>query len=39
MKATIYARASTHDKGQDNDNQLRELRAFAERKGYSIYKE
>ncbi|SHL25660.1 recombinase family protein [Hymenobacter psychrotolerans] len=39
MKAAIYARVSTRDKGQDNENQLRELRAFAERLGYSIYKE
>lgn len=39
MKAAIYARVSTRDKGQDNENQLRELRAFAERKGYTIYKE
>jgi DNA invertase Pin-like site-specific DNA recombinase len=39
MTAAIYARVSTRDKGQTNDNQLRELRAFAERLGYSIYKE
>ncbi|SMC00646.1 Resolvase domain [Hymenobacter roseosalivarius DSM 11622] len=39
MRAAIYARVSTRDKGQDNENQLRELRAFAERSGYSIYKE
>ena len=31
MKAAIYARVSTRDNGQDNENQLRELRAFAER--------
>ncbi len=30
---------STRDRGQDNENQLRELRAFAERLGYSVYKE
>ena len=35
----IYARVSTRDKGQTNDNQLRELRDFAERLGYSVYKE
>ena len=35
----IYARVSTRDKGQTNDNQLLELRAFAERLGYSIYRE
>ncbi|OUJ69128.1 resolvase [Hymenobacter crusticola] len=39
MKAAIYARVSTRDKGQDTENQLRELRTFAERLGYSIYKE
>lgn len=39
MTAAIYARVSTKDKGQTNENQLRELRAFAERLGYSIYKE
>jgi DNA invertase Pin-like site-specific DNA recombinase len=38
-EAAIYARVSTKDKGQTNENQLRELRAFAERQGYSIYKE
>ena len=35
----IYARVSTRDKGQTNDNQLLELRAFAERLGYSVYQE
>jgi DNA invertase Pin-like site-specific DNA recombinase len=39
MTASIYARISTKDKGQTNDNQLRELRDFAERLGYNIYKE
>ena len=38
-KAAIYARVSTRDKGQTNDNQLLELRAFAERLGYPIYRE
>jgi DNA invertase Pin-like site-specific DNA recombinase len=38
-KAAIYARVSTKDKGQTNENQLRELRAFAERLGYIIHKE
>ena len=37
MTAALYARVSTKDKGQPNDNQLRELRAFAERLGYSVY--
>ena len=39
MTAAIYARISTRDKGQTNDNQLLELRAFAERLGYPIYQE
>ncbi|RZL02985.1 MAG: recombinase family protein [Hymenobacter sp.] len=38
-EGTLYARVSTKEKGQTNENQLRELRAFAERLGYSIYKE
>ena len=33
MKIALYARVSTKDKGQDHENQLRELRAFVERKG------
>ena len=33
MKIALYARVSTRDKGQDHENQLRELRAFVERKG------
>ncbi|MFC6225629.1 recombinase family protein [Hymenobacter artigasi] len=37
--AAIYARVSTRDKGQTNDNQLLELWAFAERLGYPIYQE
>ncbi len=32
MKIALYARVSTKDKGQDHENQLRELRAFVERK-------
>lgn len=39
MTAAIHARVSTKDKGQTNENQLRELRAFAERLGYAIYQE
>jgi len=38
-RVAIYARVSTKDKGQTDDNQLLELRAFAERLGYSVYKE
>jgi DNA invertase Pin-like site-specific DNA recombinase len=39
MTAALYARVSTKDKGQTNENQLRELRAFAERLGYTLYQE
>lgn len=39
MTAAIYARVSTKDKGQTNENQLRELRSFAERLDYTLYKE
>ncbi|MDO7875553.1 recombinase family protein [Hymenobacter sp. ASUV-10] len=39
MTAALYARVSTRDKGQTNDNQLHELRAFAERLGYTVYQE
>jgi DNA invertase Pin-like site-specific DNA recombinase len=32
MRIALYARVSTKDKGQDYENQLRELRVFVERK-------
>src|ERR1017187_8955928 len=32
LKIALYARVSTRDKGQDHENQLRELREFVERK-------
>jgi DNA invertase Pin-like site-specific DNA recombinase len=32
MRIALYARVSTKDKGQDYENQLRELRAFVDRK-------
>ena len=32
MKIALYGRVSTRDKKQDTENQLRELRAFVERK-------
>ena len=32
MRIALYARVSTRDKGQDYENQLRELRAFVARK-------
>lgn len=36
MKAALYARVSTTDKGQDPDLQLRELRRYAEARGWQI---
>jgi DNA invertase Pin-like site-specific DNA recombinase len=39
VKVVIYARVSTKDKGQDTENQLRELREFAESSGWVIVKE
>jgi DNA invertase Pin-like site-specific DNA recombinase len=32
MRIAFYARVSTKDKGQDHENQLRELREFVSRK-------
>ena len=37
MRVAIYARVSTRDKGQDPENQVHQLRAFAEQHG-AIYK-
>jgi hypothetical protein len=39
MRATIYARVSTKGKGQDTENQLHQLRAFAEQHGevYQVF--
>ncbi len=36
MKTALYARVSTRDKGQDTENQLIQLRAFAESQGWTI---
>jgi DNA invertase Pin-like site-specific DNA recombinase len=33
MRVAIYARVSTKDKGQNTENQLHQLRAFAEQHG------
>jgi DNA invertase Pin-like site-specific DNA recombinase len=33
MRVAIYARVSTKDKGQDTENQLHQLRTFAEQHG------
>jgi DNA invertase Pin-like site-specific DNA recombinase len=39
MKAAIYARVSTKDKGQDTDNQLFQLREYCARQGWQIAQE
>lgn len=39
MRVAIYARVSTRDKGQTTENQLPDLRRYAEVHGWSIYKE
>ena len=39
MRVAIYARVSTDDKGQDPENQLRQLRQWCERMGYPVVRE
>jgi DNA invertase Pin-like site-specific DNA recombinase len=39
MRVAIYARVSTKDKGQSTDNQLPDLRRYAQVHGWEIYKE
>jgi DNA invertase Pin-like site-specific DNA recombinase len=39
MKVAIYARVSTKDKGQETENQLLDLRRYAEVHGWTLYKE
>jgi DNA invertase Pin-like site-specific DNA recombinase len=36
MRVALYARVSTNDKGQDPEMQLRELREYCQRRGWSI---
>jgi DNA invertase Pin-like site-specific DNA recombinase len=36
MRAAVYARVSTLNHGQDTNLQLRELREYAERRGWTI---
>ena len=36
MRAALYARVSTSDKGQDPEVQLRELREYCQRRGFTI---
>jgi DNA invertase Pin-like site-specific DNA recombinase len=39
IRVAIYARVSTKDKGQDTENQLAQLRAFAATQGWAVYRE
>jgi DNA invertase Pin-like site-specific DNA recombinase len=39
MRVAIYARVSTNDKGQDPENQLRELRAWCANSGHTTTRE
>ena len=39
MRAAIYARVSTKDKGQEVENQLRQLRGFAASQGRTVNRE
>jgi DNA invertase Pin-like site-specific DNA recombinase len=39
MRVAIYARVSTDDRGQDPENQLRELRAWCANAGHVIVAE
>lgn len=39
MRLAIYARVSTKDKGQEVENQLRQLREFAALQGWTVYRE
>jgi DNA invertase Pin-like site-specific DNA recombinase len=36
MRVAIYCRVSTKDKGQDNANQLRQLKAFAAQQNWTV---
>src|SRR4051812_15793442 len=38
-RAAIYARVSTIDRGQDPETQLRQLREYADRRGFSLTRE
>src|SRR5215469_7400912 len=39
MKAALYSRVSTRDKGQDVENQLRQLWEFCDRQSWSVSRE
>lgn len=36
MRVAVFSRVSTKDKGQDTANQLRQLKAFAARQGWTV---
>jgi DNA invertase Pin-like site-specific DNA recombinase len=36
LRAALYARVSTKDKGQDTENQLAQLRAFCAASGWTV---
>jgi DNA invertase Pin-like site-specific DNA recombinase len=36
MRTALYARVSTSDKGQDPEMQLRELREYVTRRGWTV---
>lgn len=38
MRVAIFCRVSTRDKGQDTENQLRQLEAFAAKQGWTVVK-
>ena len=39
MKIALYARVSTRDRGQETENQMVQLREFAAKQGWTIYRE
>lgn len=39
LRAALYGRVSTKDRGQDTEVQLRELREFASRRGWQVFGE
>jgi DNA invertase Pin-like site-specific DNA recombinase len=39
IRCCLYARVSTHDRGQDTENQLAQLREYAARQGYQVVHE
>jgi DNA invertase Pin-like site-specific DNA recombinase len=39
VKIALYARVSTKDKGQDTENQLVQLREFASKQGWTVFRE